>query len=180
VSLVRPERSQSSRSLLLHVGPLNQLGRNRSSHLPLPRHEGFHSLHLVDSVHFKSNPGELQTDIAKREEAARQLIAHTAEMERLYSTDAKVVTVIAGDFNTDPTDPRFAEEKTFGMLRQKFEWAWENVPLSERVTLPAKGRYPDASFDGFLVRGAQVLSCKAIPIQEVSDHFPAILTIAIH
>ena len=100
-------------------------------------------------------------------------------MERLYSTDAKVVTVIAGDFNTDPTDPRFAEEKTFEMLRRKFEWAWENVPLSERVTLPANGRYPDASFDGFLVRGAQALSCKAIPIQEVSDHFPAILTIAI-
>jgi endonuclease/exonuclease/phosphatase family metal-dependent hydrolase len=135
---------------------------------------------LVYSVHFKSNRGELQIDIAKREEAARQLITHTAEMERLYSTDAKVVTVIAGDFNTDPTDSRFAEEKTFGMLRQKFEWAWENVPLSERVTLPANGRYPDASFDGFLLRGAQVLSCKAIPIQEVSDHFPAILTIAIH
>jgi hypothetical protein len=48
---------------------------------------------LVYSVHFKSNLGELQIDIAKREEAARQLIAHTAEMERLYSTDAKVVTV---------------------------------------------------------------------------------------
>ena len=58
--------------------------------------------------------------------------------------------------------------------------SWENVPLSERVTLPANGRYPDASFDGFLVRGARVLSCKAIPIKEVSDHFSAILTIAIH
>jgi hypothetical protein len=46
--------------------------------------------------------------------------------------------------------------------------------------LPAKGRYSDASFEGFLVRGAPVLSRKAIPIQEVSDHFPAILTIAIH
>ena len=32
---------------------------------------------LVYSVHFKSNRGELQIDIAKREEAARQLIAHT-------------------------------------------------------------------------------------------------------
>ena len=42
-----------------------------------------------------------------------------------------------------------------------------------------KCSYPDASFDGFLIRGAQVLSCKTIPIQEVSDHFPAILTIAI-
>ena len=108
------------------------------------------------------------------------MLAHAAEMERLYSKAAKVVTVIAGDFNTDPTDTRFAEEKTFGMLRQKFEWTWESVPLSERVSLPANGRYPDASFDGFLVRGARVLSCKAIPIQEVSDHFSAILTIAIH
>jgi hypothetical protein len=53
-------------------------------------------------------------------------------------------------------------------------------PYPSGVTLPAKCGYPDASFDGFLVRGAQVLSCKAIPIQEVSDHFPAILTIAIH
>jgi hypothetical protein len=54
----------------------------------------------------------------------------------------KVVTVIAGDFNTDPTDPRFAEEKTFGMLRQKFEWVWENVPLSERRDSPGQVRLP--------------------------------------
>ena len=135
---------------------------------------------LVYSVHFKSNRGELQADIAKREEAARQLLAHAVDMERLYSKDAKVVTIIVGDFNTDPTDPRFASEQTFAILREKFLWAWEDIPISERVTLPAKGRYPDASFDGFLVRGAQVLSCKAIPIQEVSDHFPASLTIAIH
>ena len=40
---------------------------------------------LLYSVHFKSNRGELQSDIAKREEAARQLIAHASEMERLYS-----------------------------------------------------------------------------------------------
>jgi endonuclease/exonuclease/phosphatase family metal-dependent hydrolase len=105
---------------------------------------------LVYSVHFKSNRGEAARDIAKREEAARQLLAHVAEMER----NAKVVTVIAGDFNTDPTDARFTSEGTFALLRRKFAWSWENVPLSERVTNPAKGRYPDACFDGFLVRGA--------------------------
>ncbi len=79
----------------------------------------------------------------------------------------------------DPTDPRFAWEQTFTLLRQKFEWAWEDVPLAERVTLPANGRYPDASFDGFLVRGAAKASCKPIPIQGVSDHFPVVLTVAI-
>ncbi len=55
------------------------------------------------------------------------------------------------------------------MLREKgFEWAWENVALADRVTLPAKDRYPDASFDGFLVRSAKVFSCKALPIQRLS------------
>ena len=47
-----------------------------------------------------------------------------------------------------------------------------------RVTNPAKGRYPDACFDGFLVRGAaKLLTCKPIPIQGVSDHFPVVLTV---
>jgi hypothetical protein len=40
---------------------------------------------LVYSVHFKSNRGEVTTNIAKREEAARQLLAHVAEMESAYS-----------------------------------------------------------------------------------------------
>ena len=105
------------------------------------------------------------------------MLAHAAEMESLYSKGDKVVTIIAGDFNTDPTDPRFASEQTFALLRENFEWAWENVPPEERITLPAKGRYPDASFDGFLIRGAQVLSCKALPIQGVSDHFPLVLIV---
>ena len=84
-----------------------------------------------------------------------------------------------GDFNTDPTDARFASEETFSLLRDKFAWAWDFVPLSERVTNPAKGRYPDACFDGFLVRGATKLSCKPIPIRGVSDHFPVVLTVVI-
>ena len=134
---------------------------------------------LVYSVHFKSNRGAVKTNIAKREEAARQLLTHVAEMERAYSESGKIVTVIAGDFNTDPTDARFATEETFSLLREKFVWPWEDVPLSERVTNPAKGRYPDACFDGFLVRGATKLSCKPISIQGVSDHFPVVLTVAI-
>ena len=36
--------------------------------------------------------------------------------------------VIAGDFNTDPTDPRFASEKTFALLRSAgFEWSWQGI-----------------------------------------------------
>jgi endonuclease/exonuclease/phosphatase family metal-dependent hydrolase len=97
-------------------------------------------------------------------------------MEMLYSKGAKVAVVIAGDFNTDSSDPRFASEQTFALLRAAgFACAWKNTPLPERVTLPAKGRYPDASFDGFFVRGAQTLSCKPIAVHGVSDHFPSVL-----
>jgi hypothetical protein len=86
----------------------------------------------------------------------------------------------AGDFNTDPTDPRFAAEQSCALLlSEKFAWAWDNVTLSERVTLLAKGRNPDASFDGLFIRGNQNFACKPIRITEVSDHFPAVLVIAI-
>ena len=39
--------------------------------------------------------------------------------KRLSSKDATVVTIIAGDFNTDPTDPRFASEQTLTLLRER-------------------------------------------------------------
>jgi endonuclease/exonuclease/phosphatase family metal-dependent hydrolase len=133
---------------------------------------------LIYSVHFKSNRGAPGEDIAKREGAARRLLAHASAMETLYSKGATVVTLIAGDFNTDPTEARFAFELTFTLLREGgFAWAWEKIPLPERVTLPARGRYPDASFDGFFVRGAPVLSCRPIAVQGISDHFPALLSV---
>jgi hypothetical protein len=50
-------------------------------------------------VHFKSNRGDATSNIGKREEAARQLLTHVAEMESAYSESANVVTIIAGDFN---------------------------------------------------------------------------------
>ena len=126
---------------------------------------------LVYSVHFKSNLGGIEKAIAKREEAALQLLAHVFAMEKLYSARARVVTVIGGDFNTDATDPRFAGKRTFGLLRQfGFRWAWDGVPLDERVTVPSEGRYPDASFDGFFVRGAEIVSSEVIPADGVSDH----------
>ena len=77
-------------------------------------------------------------------------------------------------------DARFASEETFALLKRKFVWAWENVPLSDRVINPAKGRHPDASFDGFLVRGDRIVfACSPILVPGVSDHFPVVLTVVI-
>ena len=134
---------------------------------------------LVYSVHFKSNLGGIAKAILKREEAALQLLAHVSAMEKLYSAQgAKIVTVIAGDFNTDASNARFAAERTTAFLTtESFRWNWDNVALDERVTVPSAGRYPDASFDGFFVRGAEIVSSEVIPADGVSDHLQVKLVI---
>jgi endonuclease/exonuclease/phosphatase family metal-dependent hydrolase len=134
---------------------------------------------LVYSVHLKSNLGGIEKAIAKREAAMRQLLAHVTEMEAIYSKDTKVAIAIAGDFNTDSTDSRFTGEHTFELLHQNgFAWGWKNVPLAKRVTVPSEGRYPDACFDGFFVRGAEIISSEIILDDcGVSDHLSVKLTI---
>jgi len=97
----------------------------KPSHATPPRGFSFAAIRsgktllLVYLVHLKSNKGG---GTSKREEAARQLLIHAAEMTTLTSGSAKVVTVIAGDFNTDPTNTQFASEGTFALLREKFIW----------------------------------------------------------
>ena len=133
---------------------------------------------LIYSVHLKSNVGGVSLAAPKRQESAAQLVAHTAEMEELYGQRGPVAIVIAGDFNTDPTDPQFAEENTFDVFKQAgFEWAWKNTPREDRVTLPTKGRYPDATFDGFLFKGATMVSTEVLPGRSISDHHPVLLKI---
>ena len=63
-----------------------------------------------------------------------------------YSGSGKVVTVIAGDFNTDPTDARFASEQTFALLREKFVWL--GSPVIRTCDRPGERPLPDACFDG--------------------------------
>jgi len=137
------------------------------------------SILLIYSIHLKSNRGGLEENFGKREEAARQIISHVKDMERAYSSSSSVVTVIAGDFNTDPTDPRFASERTAEILEGEFQWAWKGIPLADRITLPASGRYPDASFDGFFVRGGEILSCEPANASGGGDHLPVMLTLKI-
>ena len=132
---------------------------------------------LVYSVHLKSNLGDLTENIARREEAAEQLVAHAAKMEEAYTPVA--AAVICGDFNTDPSNAQFAEEKTFSILESAgFIWPWRDTPLPQRITLPSSGRFPDACFDGFVVKGdMRVVSCEVLPIDGVSDHKPVKLVL---
>jgi endonuclease/exonuclease/phosphatase family metal-dependent hydrolase len=134
---------------------------------------------LVYSVHFKSNLGTLRDDVAKREEAARQLLAHAEQMEKAYSKTGRVALVIGGDFNTSPDDPTFADERTFAILRGAFSWCWEGKPFRERITIPGQGRYPDATFDGFFTKGCRVESVDVLDTGGVSDHRPVKMTISV-
>jgi endonuclease/exonuclease/phosphatase family metal-dependent hydrolase len=98
-------------------------------------------------------------------------------MEEAYEPVA--ATVICGDFNTDPSNAQFAEEKTFNILESAgFIWPWRDTPIAERITFPSSGRFPDACFDGFVVKGdMRVVSCDVLPIDGVSDHRPVKLVL---
>ncbi len=125
---------------------------------------------LLYSVHFKSNLGSISDDIAKREEASRQLLGHEAEMEKTYSRIGKVAVVVGGDFNTTPDDPRFESEQTFVDLKKAFLWSWADILPMDRITIQGHGRYPDATFDGFFVKNCKIVSVNVIDTGETSDH----------
>ncbi len=136
---------------------------------------GFLELGMLDEA-----VGEIEATAPEREEAAHQLVTHAAEMEKFYGKRWRVVIVIAGDFNTDPPDPQFAVDNTLGIFREGgFQWAWEDVPRESRVTIPSKGKYPDASFDGFVVKGAAAAASEVLREGSVSDHYPVLLRLVV-
>jgi endonuclease/exonuclease/phosphatase family metal-dependent hydrolase len=129
------------------------------------------------TFHFKANSrGPLAPNIAKREEATRQMLAHAEEMAKLYPDGASYPILFAGDFNTDPMDERFAGERTVrDIMSRGFRWVFDGKPLSERTTLPAVGRFPDANFDHMLYRGLRLKSVEVpTAFDHCSDHRPII------
>lgn len=134
----------------------------------------------VYCLHLKSNLGNPAENTSKREDAIEQLIAHTnSKDERLVKPDA---LVIGGDFNTDDPDTPAGQspgERTFSFLRKAgFQWSFEGIAHPDRITCPAKGRYPPACFDYFWTRGlGKPLS--SVKAAEGSDHLPVVLEISV-
>ena len=132
----------------------------------------------VYCLHLKSNLGNPPENTSKREDAIEQLIAHTdSKDERLVKPDA---LVIGGDFNTDDPDTPAGQspgERTFSFLRKAgFDWSFEGIEHQNRITCPAKGRYPAACFDYFWTRGlGKPLS--SVRSAEGSDHLPVVATL---
>ncbi len=137
---------------------------------------------LVYSVHLKSNGGDRsgrrRSNIAKREESTRQLLAHIDDTRRQYEKqqDKPVGVIIGGDWNTSLDDGRFKKEQTIRRLRtQGFHWAYQDVPEHERWSLPSRpgSKHPPATFDHFLVWGLGEPSARVVKVRgAVSDHLP--------
>lgn len=127
---------------------------------------------LVYALHLKSNRGEIHEDMRIREESIHQLVSHMKAMKETYGRMGALVWLVGGDFNTTPDEPRFAGEKTIPtLLADGFGWAWQGIPASSRITMPADLRYPAAAFDQIFYRGATLAKAwVANTSPQSSDH----------
>lgn len=147
-----------------------------------PRGYVFAALELPDgrllltyALHFKSNYGGIEPNIPKREESARQLLAHVGDMVKIYSKRGPVAVIVGGDFNTSP-DPEFQGEKTFEIIKGSgLDWTFEGLPLSKRISHPGSGKYADADFDHIFTAGLGKKRASVAAITGVSDHKPVVL-----
>lgn len=130
---------------------------------------------LVYALHLKSNRGEVVENIAIREESMRQLRVHMKDMEAAYAKLGAITWIIGGDYNTAPDDDRFKRERTIaGLTSSGFRWAWEGMPLAQRVTLPPDKRFPAACFDHILYKGATLKKAEVLPTSDASSDHRAI------
>ena len=134
----------------------------------------------VYGVHLKSNltRGDVergrQLNILKRELAAEKVMRHINESPFNRSNQLEVV-IVGGDFNTTLDQNEFASERTLTIFADnQFESKYEGVASKQRITIPGKGKYPDATFDYLFVRPKSISSKPTITPVTVSDHYPVV------
>jgi endonuclease/exonuclease/phosphatase (EEP) superfamily protein YafD len=140
-----------------------------------------HQMLLVYAVHLKSNRGDAKEDFAMREESIHQLLSHMKAMEKAYGSLGQISWLVGGDFNTGPDDKRFAGEKTVKTLMDAgFNWAWQNIPLAQRTTIPADKGFPAGCFDHIFYRGATLTKAWVTTTPpDASDHRPVSASFAL-
>ncbi len=142
------------------------------------------SVLAVYSVHLKSNSGGIEETTPKREESARQLIAHCNGLKQRFEKEGKAFyAVIGGDFNSDPTSEKWAEDDTLSMIQDAgFKWAGQGVAREDLISWLTDGRYPDAVFDHMMVmapEGYEVSQSSTHKTdRSVSDHRAVIIELA--
>jgi endonuclease/exonuclease/phosphatase family metal-dependent hydrolase len=133
---------------------------------------GIYALHLKSNLIMKSDKAaEAQKNIRKREVAIEQVLNH---MRTVIAPSMPLVKsfVVGGDFNTNPDQADFAQEKTLVTLTGAgFHSVWEGAPPLQRITHPGSGPYPDATFD-YLFASNLVPAKVQITPSKASDHYP--------
>ena len=133
---------------------------------------GVYSLHLKSNLIMKSDKTvEAAKNIRKREVSIEQLLTHIRDV---IATAMPMVKgfVVGGDFNTNPDQPDFAAEKTLTTLTAAgFRNSVEGIPLTQRITHPGSGPYPDATFD-YLFASNLIPAKPLITSTKASDHLP--------
>lgn len=128
------------------------------------------TLHLKSNLTLGDEFIDNQTNIFKREITVTEILRMTRELQEKYGRDLKVI--VAGDLNTNEDDARFVSESTLrSFYGAHFRNCFTGVPLEGRITCPAVGSYPDATFDYILYRGFSKMTGRYIfPGSPLSDH----------
>lgn len=122
----------------------------------------------VYGLHLKSNLGDPIKNISKREDAVVQLLGHIKDQCKSGEP-----VIVAGDFNTSKEQVNLAGDRALvKMEEQGFFWAFEGVPLKDRITIPGGGRYPDACFDHIYTRDLGRPVASVLKDTPGSDHLP--------
>ena len=133
-----------------------------------------HPLHVY-GLHLKSNLGNPFGNTSKREDAMDQLLGHIRDEAKPGEG-----VVVAGDFNTSKDQINLAADTTLIKIEKAgFFWAFAGVPLEHRITVPGKGKYPDACFDHIYVRGLGKPVALVVKNLPGSDHLPVVVDLQI-
>ncbi|GEP43094.1 hypothetical protein BGE01nite_23850 [Brevifollis gellanilyticus] len=129
----------------------------------------------VYGLHLKSNLGNPVENTSKREDAMEQLIDHVKSQAK-----PKESVVVVGDFNTSKEQLNLAGDRTLKKIEEAgFFWAFEGIPIEHRVTIPGKGRYPDACLDHIYVRDLGRPAAMVLKDTPGSDHFPVVVDLVV-
>lgn len=129
----------------------------------------------VYGLHLKSNLGDPVKNTSKREDAMEQLIEHVQSQAK-----PKEGVVVVGDFNTSKEQINLAGDRTLKKIEEAgFFWGFEGIPLEQRITIPGKGRYPDACFDHIYIRDLGRPAAMVLKDTPGSDHLPVVVDVII-
>jgi endonuclease/exonuclease/phosphatase family metal-dependent hydrolase len=153
-----------------------------------PRGMAFAALSLPDGkllfvycVHLKANGGDAAPNLAKREDSAKQIVVHVADMEKIYKSYKVLGTIIGGDFNTNLENAEWKNEKTIPTLEESgFYNTWTSVKLEQRLTWKGSDRFAATTFDFLFTKGLGKLTASLWKTTEdASDHEPVVLKIEV-